>query len=51
MKKVIVIGAALLALTGTAAVVASNYCCEDNCPVGVCKPGDKCPIPADCCKK
>jgi hypothetical protein len=54
MKKIILIGGALLVLTG-AVVVASNVCCTtgcgNDCPVGVCKPGDKCPVPGDCCQK
>jgi len=45
MKKTILIGAAVLIVTG-AAFAISYFCCND-CPL--C--GDQCPVQGVCCKK
>jgi hypothetical protein len=48
MKRILIIGA-VLAAGATTAVVVKNSCCNE-CPIGICKPGE-CPITGDCCKK
>jgi|GEM_PF-3594922 len=55
MKKIILIGATLLA-TSSAILIANNSsdtsenCCDKTkCEQGVCKPTN-CPEPAECCK-
>ncbi len=49
MKKIIIIGAALLVTAGTA-LVASNISDCPICPQGTCCPAGDCG-PDDCCKK
>lgn len=51
MKKIIIIGAALLVTTG-AVLVAGNVCSNDCpvCPQGTCSPMGGCDSD-DCCKK
>jgi hypothetical protein len=56
MKKIILIGAALL-VASSAILIANNSntsgeCCDKiKCEQGVCKPAESCPDPAECCKK
>jgi hypothetical protein len=58
MKKLILLGAALLATSGAILIANNNGstatepCCDKaKCEQGVCKPTPDCPNPAECCKQ
>jgi hypothetical protein len=53
MKRMILIGAAILATSGAILIAnnnsASQQCCDTTkCEQGICKPGDKCPLSDEC---